>query len=62
MIVKIKIIRIKGETKEEKKKRKALVKEAKRERRIEKKETQAAFADEFKSESKKVTLQTVRLH
>lgn len=54
--------RDKGETKEEKKKRKALVKEAKRERRIEKKETQAAFANEFKSESKKVTLQTVRLH
>ena len=33
-----------AETKEEKKKRKAAVKEAKRDRRIEKKETRAAFA------------------
>jgi len=54
--------RDKGETKDEKKKRKAAVKEAKRDRRIEKKETRAAFAQEFKEESRKVTTQTIRLN
>ena len=53
---------LKGETKDEKKKRKAAVKEAKRDRRIEKKETRAAFAQEFKEESRKVTTQTIRLN
>ena len=52
----------KGETKEEKKKRKQAVKEAKRDRRIEKKETRAAFAQEFQEESRKVTTQTIRLN
>ena len=51
-----------AETKEEKKKRKAAVKEAKRDRRIEKKETRAAFAQEFQEESRKVTTQTIRLN
>ena len=51
-----------AESKEDKKKRKAAVKEAKKERRIEKKETQAAFATEFKHESRKTQAQTVRLH
>lgn len=54
--------RDKAETKEEKKKRKSAVKEAKRDRRIEKKETRAAFAQEFQEESRKVTTQTIRLN
>lgn len=45
--------RKKDETLEEKKARKQLVKLAKRERRIEKKETQTAFADEFRQEAKR---------
>jgi len=55
--------REKGETKEEKKARKQAVKAAKRDRRIEKKETRAAFAQEFANEARReVTQNTVRLN
>ena len=54
--------REKGESKEAKKARKAAVKAAKRDRRIEKKETRAAFAAEFATESKREVQNAIRLN
>lgn len=54
--------RQKDETKQEKKARKMVAKEAKRERRIEKKETRAAFANEFRQAEKRETGQSIKLN